>query len=96
MKSEVYFEKVRHLNWLKDIVKDYRGHAEAMKKAPFDTTIQSVSYSIKGGNYRIEVNPHHPLHARWIYGGLMSVIEDELEKEIAALEEELKKVVVEL
>lgn len=95
MKSEEYIQKVRHLEWLKGIAKDYRSHAETLKKHPFEVTVQAVVYTIKGSSYRIETNPHRPIQARYIYGGLTAVIED-LDKEIKVAEDELKSVIVQL
>ena len=95
MKSEDYIQKVRHLEWLKRIAKDYQAHAELLQKNNFGITIESVNYSIKGGNYHIELNPHRPLQARYIYGGLIDALET-ITKEIEDLEKELKTVIVQL
>ena len=95
MKSEEYIHKVRHLEWLKSIQKDYQDHAETMKKHPTDITIQSVGYTERGGVSRLNVNPHRPIPARYIYGGLVDAL-DSLAKEIEELEKELKTVIVSL
>ena len=95
MKSEEYIQKVRHLEWLKSIQLEYKGHAETMKKNAFAISIQAVSYTNKGGNCILNVNPHKPIPARYIYGGLVDVL-DSLAKEIEELENELKTVIVQL
>ena len=95
MKSEEYFNKVQHLRWLERIEKEYRDNAEKMRKNNFETIIDSVSYTIKGGHYRIDVNPHRAIEARYIYGGLTDALE-RIAKEIEDLRKELKTVIVQL
>ena len=95
MKSEEYIQKVRHLQWLKDIEKEYRTHAERLRKNNFDITIQSVNYTIKGGLYHLDLNPHRSMEARYIYGGLTDAL-DRITKEIEDLQKELKAVIVQL
>ena len=95
MKSEEYLQKLRHLQWLKEIEKDYQGHAEILRKNNFDITIQSVNYTIKGGLYHLNLNPHRSMEPRYIYGGLSDAL-DRIRKEIEDLQKELKTVIVQL
>lgn len=95
MKSEEYIQKIRHLDWLKSIQLEYKGHAETLNKNAFGITIQGVSYTNKGGVCRLNVNPHRPIPARYIYGGLIDAL-GRLEEEIEELEKELQSVTVEL
>ena len=95
MKSIQYTKKLRHLDWLKENAKAYREHAERMRKDNFGVTISYIRYTIRGGVYQIDANPHLEIPARYIYGGLTDAL-DRIQKEIEDLETELKSVVVEL
>jgi len=95
MKSTDYLQKIRHLDWLRENEKAYREHAERMRKDNFGVTISYIRYTIRGGVYQIDSNPHLEIPARYIYGGLTDAL-DRITKEIADLENELKSVTVEL
>lgn len=95
MKSEEYLRKLHHLEWLKSIEKEYRNHSAQIKKESSTVTIQSISYTTRGDAVRISINPHRPIPARYIYGGLVDAL-DRLVEEITELEKELKSVMVEL
>ena len=94
MKSYEYQERLRRLEWLRGIRKEYQGHLDTIEAGGKFFTVEEIHYSCRGpGN--LNLNPHRPIKARYIYDAL-AVAVGELDQEIAALEIELKSVTVEL
>ena len=95
MKSFEYTDKLRRLDWLRGIRKEYQGYLDTIEAGGKFFTVESVHYSCRGPGTTMDLNPHRPIKARYIYDAL-TVAVGELEQEIAALESELKSVTVEL
>jgi len=95
MKSAQYLEKVRHLEWLRGIEKDYESRIEFFGKAGQDLTIEAISYSYRGPGRTIQLNPHRSIDMAFIFAAFNDALR-RLREEIAGLEEELKSVTVEL
>jgi len=95
MKSAQYLEKVRHLEWLKGIAKDYAARIDFLGKAGQDLTIEAIGYTYHGPGRTIQLNPHRSIDMAFILAAFNDALR-RLREEIAGLEEELKSVTVEL
>lgn len=95
MKSYEYQDKLRRLDWLRGIRKEYRVHLDTIEAGGKFFTVEAIHYSCRGPGDPMNLNPHRPIKARYIYDAL-TVAVGELDQEIAALESELKSVTVEL
>jgi hypothetical protein len=94
MKQAVYLQKVRHLEWLKGIAKDYAARIDFLGKAGQDLTIEAIGYTYHGPG-TIQLNPHRSIDMAFIFAAFNDALR-RLREEIAGLEEELKSVTVEL
>lgn len=95
MKSYEYTERLRRLEWLRGIRKEYQGHLDTIEAGGKFFTVEAIHYSCRGPGEPMNLNPHRPIKARYIYDAL-AVAVGELDQEIDALEIELKSVTVEL
>ena len=94
MKSEEYIEKVRHLDWLKGIAKEYESRIEFWGKAGQDLTVLAIHYSYHGTG-TMQLNSHRSIDMAFIFAGLNDALR-KLKEEIAELEKELNTVIVQL
>lgn len=94
MKSTVYIDKVRHLDWLKGIAKEYESRIEFLGKNGTDITILAIHYSFHGTG-TMQLNSHRSIDMAFIFAGLNDALR-KIREEIEELEKELKSVIVEL
>ena len=94
MKSEEYIEKVRHLDWLKGIAKEYESRIEFWGKAGQDLTVLAIHYSYHGTG-TMQLNPHRSIDTGFIIAGFNDALR-RIRYEIAELEKEIKTVIVQL
>lgn len=90
-----FFDKVHTIEWLEDILKDYKGHLELMDREKEHYTVQGISWSARGEGQWLRINPHRPFPASAIRRGLTEAIAA-IEEEIAAKKAELQDTVVEI
>jgi len=95
MKSEEYIQALRHLEWLKDISKQYEEHLSLMEREKGHYTVQGIVYTARSEGRTFHCNSHRPIPARYIYEGLTNALWD-VNAEIEDLERKLKQVTVEL
>ena len=95
MKAFEYTEKLRRLEWLRGIRKDYQGFMETIEAGGKFFTVEEIHYTCRGPGTPMILNSHRPIKARYIYDAL-TVAVGELDQEISGLENELKSVTVEL
>ena len=95
MDSNEYIDRLRHLQWLKEIAKDYKEYVAEIEKAGEDFTIEAIGYSNRGPSTPMRINPHRPIKAKYLRDALYDALSD-LEDEIAKLKTKLKSVTVEL
>lgn len=95
MKSKEYFDKIRHLDWLKDISRQYKEHLALMDREKDHYTVHGIGYTARCDGRVFNVNPHRPIPSSYIYDGISAVLSS-VNAEIETLERELKKVTVEL
>lgn len=95
MKSFEYQDKLRRLEWLRGIRKEYQGHLDTIEAGGKFFTVEEIHYSCRGPGEPMIINSHRPIKARYIYDALIVAV-GELDQEIAGLETELRSVNVEL
>jgi len=95
MKSFEYQEKLRRLEWLRGIRKEYQGHLDTIEAGGKFFTVEEIHYSCRGPGTPMVLNTHRPIKARYIYDALLVAV-GELDQEIAERESELRSVTVEL
>ena len=95
MKSHEYADKLRRLEWLRGIWKEYQEYLETIEAGGKFFTVEAIRYSCRGPGVTMNLNPHRTIKARYLYDALTIAV-GELEQEINELENELKSVTVEL
>ena len=94
MNSTEYIEKVRHLDWLKGIAKEYESRIEFLGNAGQELTLLAIHYSYHGPG-TMQLNSHRSIDMAFIFAGFNDALR-KLREEIAELEKELKTVIVQL
>jgi len=94
MKSHEYTDKLRHLEWLRGIVKDYEDTLRFLERVGNEITFTSIKYDHHGPG-SINLNNHRSIKMPFIFFGIENAL-SKVKDEIASIEEELKSVTVEL
>ena len=95
MDSNEYIDRLRHLQWLKEIAKRYKGYIEEIERAGNVFTIEVIGYSKCGPGTPMRINPHRPIKAKYLRDALYDSLSD-LEDEIAKIDRGLQTITVEL
>ena len=94
MTSQEYLDKLRHLEWLRGIAKDYRKHFDLIEREGDYFCVYGIQFSARSEPRMMSVNPNH-FPRECIKEGLevsLGVINAEIEE----LENELRSVTVTL
>ena len=94
MKSEEYIEKVRHLDWLRGIVRDYEQNLRFIEQAGKDFVITAIHYNFHGPATMC-LNNHRSIDSAFIFYGLENAL-SKVKDEITSIEKELQSITVEL
>lgn len=89
-KFEEIERKMLHYRWLKEIADDYEKMINLIDREKEYFTIQGFTFTARGDAQTFCVNPHRSIPYQFIRNGLSAEL-DNLGKEIASLEEELKE-----
>ena len=95
MKSEEYFNKVKHLDWLEAILRDYNENIDLIHREQDNFVVQRIRFTARGNGMGMNINSHYSIPYGYILNGLTEVTM-KLEREIQDLKDELKCVMVEL
>ena len=89
-KFEEIERKMLHYRWLKEIADEYEKMIDLIDREKEYFTIESFTFTARGYAQTFCVNPHRTIPYQFIRNGLLAEL-DNLGKEIASLEEELKE-----
>ena len=89
-KFEKLERKMSSYRWLKSIASEYEKMIDLIDREKEYFTIESFTFTARGDAQTFCVNPHRSIPYQFIRNGLSAEL-DNLGKEIASLEEELKE-----
>lgn len=81
---------VKRLNWLKRIKDEYESLLSTIKNEKEYFTITGISYTARGDEQDVEINPHFSIDTRFVHDGLIDAIK-KLEEEIKRIKKEIEE-----
>ena len=70
MKSAEYFDKVRHLEWLEAILRDYNENIDLIHREQDNFVVQGIRFTARGNGEVMNISSHYSIPYGYILNGL--------------------------